>query len=254
MLVFIWTCSILLTPVIIWQCYRIITTALEKKAMAFPLHVTACQTSGSALVDNISHRSSCPMRICSLTEKHGTLSGRRSPPYSFIQTSAPIQDVKFDDDPLALATMFETCLLNPETSDASFVERLIQANMVESVLKVVGQFSGLSVAGGVNMISGEGISHHHPNILLVEDFLIGVIMKSPGSWSYETLPPFRKKASEARLFGMMMWDGWLKQDPNLALEARKRLHTLRHALMSVTYQIEQRPRVSDAKSCLQHEA
>ena len=165
--------------------------------------------------------------------------GRRSTRYSFIETSAPIQDVKFDYDPLETARMFESCFLNPKNSDASFVDQLIQANMVEPVLEVVGQFSGLSVAGGVNMISGEGISHHHPNILLVEEFLIGVIMKSPGSWSYETLPPFSEKASAARLFGMMMWDGWLKQDPNLSLEAWKDLLKRRHKLMSVPYRIDQ---------------
>ena len=165
--------------------------------------------------------------------------GRRSTRYSFIETSAPIQDVKFDYDPLETARMFESCFLNPKNSDASsFVDQLIQANMVEPVLEVVGQFSGLSVAGGVNMISGEGISHHHPNILLVEEFLIGVIMKSPGSWSYDTLPPFNDEAPAASLFGMMMWDGWLKQDPNLSLEERKRVHTLRHSLMSVPYQME----------------
>ena len=181
--------------------------------------------------------------------------GRRSTSYSFAETSAPIQNVKFDYDPLETARMFESCFLNPKKSDASsFVDHLIQANMVEPVLEVVGQFSGLSVARGVNMISGEGIAHHHPNILLVEEFLIGVIMKSPRSWSYDTLPPFNDEAPAASLFGMMMWDGWLKQDPNLSLEARKRVHTLRHSLMSVPYQIEQRPRVSDAKSCLQHEA
>ena len=150
--------------------------------------------------------------------------------------------------------MFESSFLDPKNSDASpFVDQLIYANMVEPVLEVVGQFSGLPVAGGVNMISGEGIAHHHSNILLVEEFLIGVIMKSPKSWSYDTLLPFNDEAPEASLFGMMMWDGWLKQDPNLSLEARKLLHTLRHSLMSVPYQIEQRPRVSDAKSCLQHE-
>ena len=166
-----------------------------------------------------------------------------------------MQDVKFDYDPLETARMFESSFLDPKNSDASpFVDQLIYANMVEPVLEVVGQFSGLSVARGVNMISGEGIAQHHPNILLVEQFLIGVIRKSPRSWAYDTLPPFNDEAPEASLFGMMMWDGWLKQDPNLSLEARKLLHTLRHSLMSVPYQIEQRPRVSDAKSCLQHEA
>ena len=164
--------------------------------------------------------------------------GRRSTSYSFAETSAPIQNVIFHYDPLKTARMFESCFLDPKNSDASpFVDQLIYANMVEPVLEVVGQFSGLPVAGGVNMISGEGISHHHPNILLVEEFLIGVIMKSPGSWSYETLPPFSKKASAARLFGMMMWDGWLKQDPNLSWKDRKLLNTRRHELMSVPYRI-----------------
>ena len=116
-----------------------------------------------------------------MTKKHTALPGLRSPPSSFIQTSAPIQDFKFDYDPREIATMFETCLLNPETSDVSFLELLIHTNMVEPVLKLVGQFTGLSVAGGVNMISGEGISHHNPNILLVEECLIGVIMTSPES-------------------------------------------------------------------------
>ena len=182
------------------------------------------------------------------------MSRRRSTSYSFAETSAPIQNVNFHYDPLKTARMFESCVLDPKNSDASsFVDQLIYANMVEPVLEVVGQFSGLPVAGGVNMISGEGISHHHPNILLVEEFLIGVIMKSPGSWSYETLPPFSKKASEARLFGMMMWDGWLKQDPNLSLQDWKKLLKRRNKLMSVPYQIERRSRDSDAKSCLQHE-
>ena len=172
--------------------------------------------------------------------------GRRSTRYSFIETSAPIQDVKFDYDPLETARMFESCFLDPKNSDASpFVDQLIYANMVEPVLEVVGQFSGLSVAGGVNMISGEGIAQHHPNILLVEQFLIGVIRKSPRSWAYDTLPPFNDEAPEASLFGMMMWDGWLKQDPNLSLEERKDVNTLRHSLMSVPYQMEQRDRVSD---------
>ena len=165
--------------------------------------------------------------------------GRRSTRYSFIETSAPIQDVKFDYDPLETARMFESSFLDPKNSDASpFVDQLIYANMVEPVLEVVGQFSGLPVAGGVNMISGEGISHHHPNILLVEEFLIGVIMKSPKSWSYDTLPPFNDEAPAASLFGMMMWDGWLKQDPNLSLEAWKVLLKRRHKLMSVPYRID----------------
>ena len=91
--------------------------------------------------------------------------GRRSTSYSFAETSAPIQNVKFDYDPLETARMFESCFLNPKKSDtSSFVDHLIQANMVEPVLEVVGQFSGLPVAGGVNMISGEGIAHHHSNI------------------------------------------------------------------------------------------
>ena len=71
---------------------------------------------------------------------------------------------------------------------------------------------------------------------------IGVIMKSPKSWSYDTLPPFNDKAPEASLFGMMMWDGWLKRDPNLSLREMKDLHKRRHKLMSVPYQIEQRRR------------
>ena len=172
------------------------------------------------------------------------MSRRRSTSYSFAETSAPMQDVKFDYDPLETARMFESSFLDPKNSDASpFVDQLIYANMVEPVLEVVGQFSGLSVARGVNMISGEGVAHHHSNILLVEEFLIGVIMKSPKSWSYDTPPPFNDEAPGASLFGMMMWDGWLKQDPNLSLEARKLLHTQRHSLMSVPYQIEQRPRV-----------
>ncbi len=111
--------------------------------------------------------------------------------------------------------------------------------MVEPVLEVVGQFSGLPVAGGVNMISGEGVAHHHSNILLVEEFLIGVIRKSPESWSYDTLPPFNDEAPAASLFGMMMWDGWLKQDPNLSWKDRKLLNTRRHKLMSVPYRIDQ---------------
>ena len=165
--------------------------------------------------------------------------GRRSTRYSFIETSAPIQDVKFDYDPLETARMFESCFLDPKNSDASsFVDQLIYANMVEPVLEVVGQFSGLPVAGGVDMISGEGIAHHHSNILLVEEFLIGVIMKSPKSWSYDTLPPFNDEAPEASLFGMMMWDGWLKQDPNLSWKDRKLLNTRRHELMSVPYRID----------------
>ena len=219
--------------------------------MAVPLHVTVSQASGSDLVDNTSHCSRCPMRTWSSREKHGTFSGRRSPPHSFIHTRAPIKDVKFVYDPLETAMMFESCFLNPENSDASFVEFLIQANMVEPVLKEVEEFSALSVARGVNMISGEGVPHH-PNILIVEDFLISIIMKSIGSSCCETQPPFSKKASEARLFGMMMWDGWLRQDPTLSLEARKRINTLRHSLMSVPYQMEQRPRASGANSCLQH--
>ena len=167
------------------------------------------------------------------------MSRRRSTSYSFAETSAPIQDVKFDYDPLETARMFESSFLDPKNSDASpFVDQLIYANMVEPVLEVVGQFSGLPVAGGVNMISGEGIAHHHSNILLVEEFLFGVIMKSPKSWSYHTPPPFNDEAPEASLFGMMMWDGWLKQDPNLSLEERKRVHTLRHSLMSVPYRID----------------
>ena len=167
------------------------------------------------------------------------MSRRRSTSYSFAETSAPIQNVNFHYDPLKTARMFESSFLDPKNSDASpFVDQLIYANMVEPVLEVVGQFSGLPVAGGVNMISGEGIAHHHPNILLVEEFLIGVIMKSPRSWSYDTLPPFNDEAPAASLFGMMMWDGWLKQDPNLSLEERKRVHTLRHSLMSVPYRID----------------
>ena len=169
------------------------------------------------------------------------MSRRRSTSYSFAQTSAPIQNVKFDYDPLETARMFVSCFLNPKKDPdaSSFVDHLIQANMVEPVLEVVGQFSGLPVAGGVNMISGEGIAHHHSNILLVEEFLIGVIMKSPKSWSYDTLLPFNDEAPEASLFGMMMWDGWLKQDPNLSLEAWKDLLKRRHKLMSVPYRIDQ---------------
>ena len=171
--------------------------------------------------------------------------GRRSTRYFFAETSALIQNVKFDYDPVKTARMFESCFLDPKNSDASsFVDQLIYANMVEPVLEVVGQFSGLPVAGGVNMISGEGIAHHHPNILLVEQFLIGVIRKSPRSWTYDTLPPFNDEAPEASLFGMMMWDGWLKQDPNLSLQERKDVNTLRHSLMSVPYQMEQRERDS----------
>ncbi len=71
--------------------------------------------------------------------------------------------------------------VDSETFNASFLDLLIQTNMVEPVFKVVGQYTGLSVAEGVNMISGEGISHHHPNILLVEKCLIVVIMTSPES-------------------------------------------------------------------------
>ncbi len=52
----------------------------------------------------------------------------RSPPSSFIQTSAPIQDFKCDYDPGDIATMFDTCLLHHETSDVSFLELLIQTN------------------------------------------------------------------------------------------------------------------------------
>ena len=172
--------------------------------------------------------------------------GRRSTSYLFAETSAPIQNVNFHYDPLKTARMFVSCFLNPKKDPdaSSFVDHLIQANMVEPVLEVVGQFSGLSVAGGVNMISGEGIAHHHPNILLVEQFLIGVIRKSPRSWAYDTLPPFNDEAPEASLFGMMMWDGWLKQDPNLSLQERKDVNTLRHSLMSVPYQMEQRERDS----------
>ncbi len=174
------------------------------------------------------------------------MSRRRSTSYSFAETSAPIQNVNFHYDPLETSKMFESSFLDPKNSDASsFVDHLIQANMVEPVLEVVGQFSGLSVARGVNMISGEGIAQHHPNILLVEQFLIGVIRKSPRSWAYDTLPPFNDEAPEASLFGMMMWDGWLKQDPHLSLQERKDVNTLRHSLMSVPYQMEQRDRVSD---------
>ena len=167
------------------------------------------------------------------------MSRRRSTSYSFAETSAPIQNVNFHYDPLETSKMFESIFLDPKNSDASsFVDQLIQANMVEPVLEVVGQFSGLPVAGGVNMISGEGIAHHHSNILLVEEFLIGVIMKSPKSWSYDTLPPCNDEAPEASLFGMMMWDGWLKQDPNLSWKDRKLLNTRRHELMSVPYRID----------------
>ena len=172
--------------------------------------------------------------------------GCRMTSYSFAETSAPIKNINFHYDPQKTARMFVSCFLNPKKSEASsFVDHLIQANMVEPVLEVVGQFSGLSVARGVNMISGEGIAQHHPNILLVEQFLIGVIRKSPRSWAYDTLPPFNDEAPEASLFGMMMWDGWLKQDPNLSLEERKDVNTLRHSLMSVPYQMEQRDRDSD---------
>ena len=176
--------------------------------------------------------------------------GRRSTRYCFADTIALIQNVNFHYDPVKTAKMFESCFLDPKESDASssFVEHLIRENMVQPVLEVVGQFSGLSVAGGVNMISGEGIADHDPNISLVEEFLIDVIMKSPRSWSYDTPPPFNDDAPAARLFGLMMWDGWLKEDPNLSVEERKCMHTLRHSLMSVPYQIEQRDRVSDAKS------
>ena len=61
----------------------------------------------------------------------------------------------------------------------------------------------------------------------------------PKSWSYDTLLPFNDEAPEASLFGMMMWDGWLKQDPNLSLEAWKDLLKRRHKLMSVPYRIDQ---------------
>ena len=85
--------------------------------------------------------------------------GWRMTSYSFAETSAPIENVNFHYEPLKTARMFVSCFLNPKKSDASsFVDHLIQANMVEPVLEVVGQFSGLSVARGVNMISGEGIA------------------------------------------------------------------------------------------------